>query len=115
MLILDENIEQRLIDDLHKVGYEKFSIRQFRAGITDIEVIEIAKEKHGIIITEDKDFGELFFSHQVKGCSTVFLRYSKDEYPRVLENLIKVLDDILNSGEMVFVTVTPTKIRIRKL
>lgn len=115
MLILDENIEKRLIDDLDKTGYEKYSIRQFRAGITDIEVIEIAKEKHGIIITEDKDFGELFFSHQVKGCSTVLLRYSKDEYQLVLNNLIKVLYDILDSGKMVFVTVTATKTRIRKL
>ena len=115
MLILDENIEQRLIDDLIKMGFDIYSIRQFSAGVTDIEVIEIAKNRHGIVITEDKDFGELFFSHQIRGCSTIFLRYLKDDYQIVLENLTKVLTDILNSDKMMFITITASKIRIRTL
>jgi predicted nuclease of predicted toxin-antitoxin system len=45
-----------------KAGLEYYSIRENCAGITDKEVIEVAKSKKGLIVTEDKDFGELIFS-----------------------------------------------------
>ena len=59
MIIFDENIEEHWIQLAKKAGLDYFSIRECKSGITDREVIEIAKSKKGLIVTEDKDFGEL--------------------------------------------------------
>ena len=65
MIIINENVDQVLIDRLRTENFETFSIRHQHAGISDRKVINIAKEKKGLIITEDKDFGELVFSYNI--------------------------------------------------
>lgn len=74
MIIIDENVGQELINQLVGFGHEVYSIREHQQGISDNLVIEIAKLKKGVLITEDKDFGELIFSHDIKDCSVIFLR-----------------------------------------
>ena len=63
MIIVDENVDQVLIEQLDLQNYDLLLIREYNPGLSDKEVIQLAKEKKGIIITEDKDFGELVFSH----------------------------------------------------
>ncbi len=65
MLIADENINSSLILKLRGFGYEVISIKQNYKGISDKEVIDLAKEKNGILITEDKDFGKWVFAHNI--------------------------------------------------
>ena len=68
MIIVDENVDQVLIEQLDSQNYDLLLIREYNPGLSDKEVIKLAKEKKSIIITEDKDFGELVFSHDVKDC-----------------------------------------------
>ena len=62
MIIIDENVEEYWIKLISQNGYPFISIRNSHSGISDIDVINIAKEHRGIILTEDKDFGELVFA-----------------------------------------------------
>jgi predicted nuclease of predicted toxin-antitoxin system len=48
MIIFDENIEEHWIQLTKNAGLEYYSIRENCAGITDREVIAIAKSKKGI-------------------------------------------------------------------
>ena len=115
MIIIDENIDQVLIDRLDKDNYEIISIREHQPGISDRKVIEIAKSKKGLVITEDKDFGELVFSHNIRDCSVIFLRYHKPDYDQIEKNIIKVMEDYYNKPGHFFITITKKKIRIRKI
>jgi predicted nuclease of predicted toxin-antitoxin system len=81
----------------------------------DIDIIEIARKNKQIIITEDKDFGEWVFSHQITGLTVIFLRYDKEDYPVI----ISFLKDTLKTGEFVntdqFITINKNKIRRRSI
>jgi predicted nuclease of predicted toxin-antitoxin system len=55
-----------------ELGHEVYSIREHQQGISDRMVIETVKLKKGFLITEDKDFGELIFSHGIRDCSVIF-------------------------------------------
>lgn len=115
MIIIDENVDQVLIDQIGSENYKLFSIREQQPGISDREVIKIAKSKKGLVITEDKDFGELVFSHNIRDCSVIFLRYDKSDYDQIKKNIIIVLKSYyLNPGHF-FITITKKKIRIRKI
>ena len=79
MIVADENIDQTLIDFLRRRDFEVYSIRENHAGISDAEVIQIVMSKKGVLLTEDKDFGELVFAHGIIGVAVVFLRFHKTE------------------------------------
>ena len=65
MIVADENIEQYGINLLRLKGYDVLSIREKHPGISDREVVAIDRSNNGILLTEDKDFGELVFAwHQ---------------------------------------------------
>lgn len=115
MIIIDENVDQILIGRLTDKNYKIISIKEYKRGISDREVIELAKLEKGLIITEDKDFGELVFSHGIKDCSVIFLRYNKMDFDLIENNILKVLEEYYENPGHYFITITKRKIRIRKI
>jgi predicted nuclease of predicted toxin-antitoxin system len=82
MIIFDENIEEFWINLAKENLINFISIRDSYSGLTDIEVIELASKFNGLIVTEDKDFGELVFSYGYK-CSVLLIRYDKPLYDQI--------------------------------
>jgi len=115
MIIFDENVEQYWIRLIKNLGIEFISIRENHQGITDLEVIEIVKKFHGLLVTEDKDFGELVFAHSIKDVSLMFLRYDQPNYSQIEEHLINTMHKYLKGEISGFITITKNKIRIRKI
>ncbi len=115
MILADENIDFRIVKALRESGIDTYSVNEKHSGITDEEVIELAQELKRIILTEDKDFGEWVFAHDVKDIGVVFLRYHYSEYKIITEILIKLLNDKKEELFSKFTTVTSKKIRIRNL
>ena len=115
MIIADENLEQYWLELLRKKGFEVFSIRENYPGMDDIKIIEVAKKLKGILITEDKDFGELVFAHNVQNLSVIFLRYDQPKYNTIETHLLKSIELFYETEQPVFITVTAGTIRIRKL
>ena len=83
MIVFDENVENYWIQLIKNKGYQYISIRDNNAGITYKEVVEIVKKHKGLLITEDKDFGELIFSHGIDGLSVLFMRYDQPNYEQI--------------------------------
>ncbi len=115
MIIFDENVDQWIIDRILEQGYEVYSIREYRAGISDREVIDITGSKKGVLVTEDKDFGELVFSHNLKNCSVILLRYNKSDIEQVVRNIVKILERQLRVPAHYFYTISKGKVRSRKM
>ena len=115
MIIADENVDQILVDRLKEENYEVLSIRDYQSGISDTEVINIAKSKKGLLLTEDKDFGELVFSYGIRGLSIIFIRYNKSDYEQIKKNILNVLKEYHDRPEHFFITITKRKIRIRNI
>lgn len=113
MIIADENIDQWLIDEVIKAGFEVYSIREKHAGISDEEVIQLAISKNAALLTEDKDFGELVFSYGIQACSVIFIRYSKTERKIIVQNIVRVLKHAAKQNKHAFYTITAQKVRAR--
>jgi predicted nuclease of predicted toxin-antitoxin system len=113
MIIFDENVEEYWIQLVKSKGFEYISIREICSGVTDIEVIDIARKFNGLVITEDKDFGELLFSFGVEKVSVLFMRYDQPQYQQIEEYFLKCLDDYHNNPEVIFITITKRQVRYR--
>lgn len=115
MIIFDENVEQYWIDLISSAGLDYISIREGNQGISDLQVVELVKRYQGLLITEDKDFGELVFAFGVRDLSILFLRYDQPQYDQIEESLLEILKRYLNGEVSGFITITRKKIRIRRI
>ncbi|MGB3851743.1 MAG: DUF5615 family PIN-like protein [Tunicatimonas sp.] len=87
MILADEGLNGNLIKALREEGYQVFWIKETNIGMNDEGIIALAKHNSQVLITEDKDFGEWIFAHQLSGLTIVFLRYSKVDYDTILSFL----------------------------
>lgn len=57
----DESVDRQVVERLRRDGHELIFIAGSAPGITDDLVLERANEKMALLLTADKDFGELAF------------------------------------------------------
>lgn len=115
MIIADENIEKYWIELLRSRQYEVLSIAETYPQITDTEVAALAQQHKGILITEDKDFGELVYAYGIANLSIVFLRYDQPEHSQIENELLTIIETYLHEETPYFITISKSKIRIRKI
>jgi len=63
--VADENVPIELIEKLRNTGYDFIRIDEYYKGMTDEEVVELAQKEDAIIVTFDKDFGEMVFRRKI--------------------------------------------------
>ncbi len=100
---------------LQKEGFDVKWVHQAFQGIDDMTVIEKANEEQRIIITFDKDFGDLVFKSQQKiHFGVILLRLKLTN----LEETALFITQVLQSREdwhLYFSVIEYDKIRIREL
>ena len=60
-LLADENLDLSVVERLREAGHQVFAVAEMEPGISDDVVLDRANRETAILITEDKDFGELAF------------------------------------------------------
>ncbi len=114
-ILADESVDKQIVDVLRDNGFYIEYIAEMDPGISDKKVLQIAKEKDMVLLTADKDFGELVYRQKLSIPSFILLRLSgskSDQKAKIVSNAInRHSSDIKYS----FVVITSKSIRIRKL
>jgi len=61
LLVADESVDAPIYRLLREQGHSIYAIVENNAGISDDQVLDIAVQHKAILITQDKDFGELVY------------------------------------------------------
>ena len=114
-LLADENLDRRIVAALRQAGYPIFSVYEEHRGISDPEVIELANEQNCVIVTEDKDFGELTYRLEIPNKGIVLIRLSGLAIQDKVDTILQVFEQF--GGELYgsFTVVKADRVRIRKL
>ena len=75
-LVADESIEGPTVSLLRAAGYSVLYIAETSPGIEDSEVLLIARREQALLLTADKDFGELAFRHREPHFGVLMIRLS---------------------------------------
>lgn len=59
--LADECVDAGLIDMLRTAGHDVLCVQERSVGLDDVAVLSLAAEEDRVLLTEDKDFGELAF------------------------------------------------------
>lgn len=92
-MIADESVDNGIIRHLRLLGFEILPIAEYSPGIDDKSVLQIAYDKDLVLITEDKDFGELVYRLKMKHKGVLLIRMN--DLSR--EERLKIIPSIINS------------------
>jgi predicted nuclease of predicted toxin-antitoxin system len=111
--LVDESAGKRLSDLLVQSGQDSVFVGDVMAGATDEDVLARAEKESRILITDDKDFGELVFRLNRPVSGVILLRGVEASPSRRFELLSKLLRKRNLEGS--FVSIRKDRIRVRKL
>lgn len=109
--LVDECTGSKVAQWLRVENYEVFSVFDEARGMTDDEVLVKALTENWILITNDKDFGEMVFRERRNHHGVIFLRLEDERAANKIEVLRRLLKNHSEKLPEEFVVVTETKIR----
>lgn len=114
-VVVDESVDFRFIKTLQVHHILTHSILIESPGVSDDQVLQIANETNSLLLTEDKDFGELAIRLGKNHCGIVLIRIdgrpNEHEIDRSCRLIMKHYEEMRNN----FSVITEKKLRIRKL
>lgn len=114
IFLADESVDKPIVDGLRKAGFKADYITEIIPGAHDENVLELANKLNALLITSDKDFGELIFRMQKLSCGVILLRLSGLSESKKTEIVINSINKFLDKLENSFTVITSVGIRIRK-
>lgn len=72
-LLLNENLPLSVVESLTRLGHDVLWARKAMPGAADVDVIEKAMNERRLLITFDKDFGELVYKQGKKASVGIVL------------------------------------------
>lgn len=113
--LLDESADYPLAKFLQGLGHDVTAIaHDYPAALKDREVLRIAYAEDRIVITNDRDFGDLIFRQRLPHAGVILFRLGDEDLQTKLNWLTYVLSN--HSHELIhFLVVTSRGIRIRHI
>ena len=106
---------RRMQDALASQGHDLLSALERHARATDEELLALAMEEGRILVTEDKDFGELVFVRRLPHpCIVRFVEMTVAEKVTAMRELIEQHPGLMSEGALIVVTRTRVRIRRRE-
>jgi predicted nuclease of predicted toxin-antitoxin system len=109
--IADENIPLKVVERLKEENLDIKSIASVQPGLKDEEIARISEREKAVIITFDKDFGEIIFRKSLKPFGVILLRIP----PKSIDYISEFLKWLLTESDVEFerklVVVREDKIR----
>lgn len=73
-LLCDVGVDCQIVERLRLDGHDVLYVAELTRGIGDDEVLRTANDQAALVVTEDKDFGELVFRQHLAHQGVVLVR-----------------------------------------
>ena len=113
--LADESCDASVVEALRGAGHDVTSVADTMPGATDTAVLATALLGGRLLITEDKDFGEMVFAARTPAIGVLLLRYpssARAALPRAVLDAVAV-----HHGELpgAFAMIGPAGVRVTPL
>lgn len=111
-ILADENCPRNLVDALDELGHDVVWIRTDSPGVKDPAILARAQRENRIVLTFDKDFGELAFRHKLPAQSGIILCRLYGLSPAKLVEIVLTALANQDSWAGLFTVITEDRIRV---
>lgn len=111
----DENMPREIIEWLRMSGHDVIYAAETDPGVADTAWLNFAERDERILLTADKDFGELIFRDKMNTHGVILLRLFHLTVQDVLARVQSVWSVIESRLQGHFVVVTERRVRSRRI
>ena len=111
--LIDESSGVKLYKFLLEKKYDVKFVSEIMPGTEDIEILKYAEKEKRVLITNDKDFGELIFRLKMPSSGVILLRLKKNIPINRIKYTLNLIENFSDKLKNNFVVVKENQVRIR--
>jgi predicted nuclease of predicted toxin-antitoxin system len=73
--LADENVERPIVEAVRALGHDVAYVSEMSRGVDDEWLLKLANQEQCVLITNDKDFGELVYLRGQAAAGVLLLRF----------------------------------------
>lgn len=114
-IVADESVDGQIVERLRTDGHNVQFVAEFHPGINDEAVLLTSRQANAVLLTADKDFGDLVFRQRLVHSGVLLIRLAGMESNRKADLVSWVFAQ--HSGELhrAFAVLSERALRIRNL
>lgn len=112
-LVVDESVDRQIVARLRQDGHLVRYVAETAPGISDDAVLELANAEGSLLVTADKDFGELVFRQRRLTSGIVLIRLAGLTQAQKAELVARAINKHASEFREAFAVITPAATRIR--
>lgn len=113
--LADESCDFAAVRALRGAGFDVVTVVEQSPGATDDQVIALSVQEQRVLLTEDKDFGQLVFAANRASTGVILIRFSASARAslgaRIVETVQREQDRLVSA----FVVLQPKRTRITRI
>ena len=113
--LADAHVSVEMVAMIRDLGHDCPDASAVPARTSDVEVLRTAAADERVVVTSDKDFGELVFVHQIPCPGVVLVRVALAHEPDRVAHVRSVWPTVMSRLPGSFVTVTESAVRARPI
>ena len=114
-LVADESVEGPTVERLRRDGHNVLYVAELHPGIADSDVLSFAFTEQSLLVTADKDFGELVYRNRESHFGVLLLRLADGEIDENATATSAVLAEHGDEMRHRFSVLTLRGLRIKKV
>lgn len=112
LFLADENCDFAVVRALRSAKYDVRAIVEVTPRMQDPEVIELAVRERRVLLTEDKDFGQLVYAELRESSGVILIRFPASERAELPRTVLETVEELGDRLANAFVVITPRRVRI---
>jgi predicted nuclease of predicted toxin-antitoxin system len=112
--LFDAGVSKKAELYFKEIGFDVLSVRDINASMIDADRLELAVKEARVIITMDKDFGELVFNSMRPHAGILLLRMENARWQQKIDVLLEIFNTHSKDIAGNFSVYQDKKLRIRK-
>ena len=112
--LADESCDHAVVRALRAAGFDVLAVADVTPRATDEAVIELAARDGRVLLTEDKDFGQLVYADARPSAGVILVRFPAGARSSLADGVLQL---VLRRGDSLaggFAVVQPGRVRISR-
>ncbi len=113
-LLADESVDRQIVERLRRDGHRVVYVAETEPGMSDEAVLAAARREKALLLTADKDFGEIVHRQRLHTYGIVLIRLAGVSSERKAEWVALAIREHADELKEAFTVLAPGMCRIRR-
>jgi predicted nuclease of predicted toxin-antitoxin system len=112
--LADEDVDRQIVERLRSDGHSVAYVAEMAPGIPDDVVFTRANQDSAVLMTSDKDFGEIVYRQRRLANGVVLIRLAGLSSVQKAQVVVSAIAEHLEEIPRAFVVIEPGRVRVRR-